>query len=82
MRKVNTTHFNLLNSQIQEGVLVPHTDQTLRAFAAHAGAQAAIELHYYQLVQHRRHVIRQASGLYLFIGLNLKENIKLEMSTE
>lgn len=64
-------YLNLLHGQVQEGVLVPHPDEALGAFAAHACAQATIELHNHQLVQDRSNVIRQASGLDLLIGLDL-----------
>lgn len=64
-------YLDLLHCQVQEGVLVPHPNEALGAFAAHACAQATIELHHHQLVQDRSNVIRQASGLDLLIGLDL-----------
>lgn len=66
-----TNYLNLLNRQIQEGVLIPHPNKTFGAFTTHACAQAAIEFHHYQLVQDRSNVIGQSSGLYLLIGLDL-----------
>lgn len=35
-------YLNLLNCQIQEGVLIPHPNKTFWAFTTHARAQAAI----------------------------------------
>lgn len=69
-------YLDLLHCQIQESVLIPHPDEALGAFAAHACAQATIELHHHQLVQDRSNVIRQASGLDLLIGLDLGKQIK------
>lgn len=64
-------YLDLLHCQVQEGVLIPHPNEALGAFAAHARAQAPIELHHHQLVQDRSNVIRQPSGLDLLIGLDL-----------
>lgn len=65
------SYLNLLHSQIQEGVLVPHPDEAFGAFTTHACAQAAIEFHNHQLVQDRSNVIGQPSSLYLLVGLDL-----------
>jgi len=65
------SYLNLLHCQIQEGILVPHSNKTFGAFTTHACAQAAIEFHDHQLVQDRSNVIGQSSGLYLLIGLDL-----------
>merc|ERR1719225_1043143 len=43
---------DLLDGEVEEGQVVPHRDDGLGATAAHAGAQAAIELDDHQLVQH------------------------------
>lgn len=75
-------YLDLLHCQVQEGVLVPHPDQALGAFAAHAGAQATIELHHHQLVQDRSNVIRQASGLDLLIGLDLGKQMNKKKRTK
>lgn len=75
-------YLNLLHGQVQEGVLVPHPNEALGAFAAHACAQATIELHNHQLVQDRSNVIRQASGLDLLIGLDLGKQTNKKKRTQ
>ena len=43
---------DLLDGEVQEGEVVPHWDDGLWSAAAHAGAQAAIQLDHDQLLQH------------------------------
>lgn len=63
----------LLHSEVQEGVLIAHTDQALGTLASHAGPQASVQLHHHQFVQALSHTVRQASSSNLIIGVDLEE---------
>ena len=43
------THLNLTNTQVQEGLVITDIDTALRPHAAHAGTQAAVQLHHSKL---------------------------------
>lgn len=66
----------LMDGEVQEGVLIADTDDTLGALAAHAGAQASVELDHHQLVEAGRHAVRQPLGLDLVIGVDLQQGGK------
>ena len=72
----------LLNSEVQEGVLIADADQALGALAAHAGPQAPVKLHHHQLVQTVRHTVRQAPGRHPLIGLDLWRHMSIGQVTE
>ena len=38
------THLDLMNREVEKGVLVPHRDEALRSHTAHGRAQASVEL--------------------------------------
>lgn len=50
-------HLYLFDSEVKEGVLIPNSYQTFRAFTAHAGSQTSIQLDDDQLVEDRCDVI-------------------------
>ena len=52
---------DLLHGDVQEGELVPDFDDGLGSLAAHRCAEAAVQLHYHQLLQERLYIglIRQ-----------------------
>lgn len=64
-------NLNLLHRQIQEGVFVADADQALGALAAHAGSQASVQFHHHQFVQAVGHIVGQAAGDNLVVGLDL-----------
>lgn len=66
-------YLNLLHCQVQEGVLIAHADQALGALAAHAGAQASVQLHHHQLVEALGDVVGEASGGDFIVRLNLEK---------
>lgn len=66
-------YLNLLHRQVQESVLIAHADQALGALAAHAGAQASVQLHHHQLVEALGNVVGEASGGDPIVGLDLEE---------
>ena len=47
---LNKPHLYLLHGEVQEGVVVADADQALGPLAAHAGAQAPVQLQHHQLV--------------------------------
>ena len=44
---------HLLDSQVEECQVVSDGDDRLGSFAAHRGAETAVELDHHQLIQHR-----------------------------
>lgn len=64
-------YLDLLDGQVQEGVLVAYADQTLGALTAHAGSQTAVQFDYSELVEAGGDVVRKTLHLDLFIGLDL-----------
>lgn len=64
-------NLDLLHRQIQEGVLIADADQAFGAFTAHACSQAAVQFYHHQLVQTVGHIVRQAAGGDLVVGLDL-----------
>lgn len=70
------TNLDLLDGQIQEGILVTDTNQALGPFAAHAGSQTSIQLHNHQLIQTVRYVVWYTLHLNLIVWLDLKQRQK------
>lgn len=64
-------YLDLLDGQVQEGVLVADADQTLGALAAHTGSQTAVQLDHSELVEAGADVVRKTLRLDLFVGLDL-----------
>lgn len=64
-------YLDLLHRQIQEGVLVADADQTLGAFAAHAGPQTSIQFDHGELVEALADVVGEPLGLDPVIRLDL-----------
>lgn len=56
--RLELAYLYLPHGQVQEGVLIAHADQTLRAFTAHAGSQTSVQLHHGQFVQTRSYTLR------------------------
>lgn len=74
--KCGWRYLNLLHRQVQESVLIAHADQALGALAAHAGAQASVQLHHHQLVEALGHIVGKATGGDFIIRLNLEKREK------
>lgn len=56
---VTGLYLNLLHGQVEEGELGAHGDDRLWPVAAHGGAQATVELHHHQLVEHGVQLLRR-----------------------
>lgn len=67
-------YLDLLDGQVEEGVLVADTDETLGALAAHAGTQTAIQFDHSELVEAGADVVRKTFGFDLLIGLDLSRD--------
>ncbi len=67
-------YLDLLDGQVQEGVLVADADQTLGALAAHAGSQTAVQFDHGELVEAGSDVVRKTLRFDLFVRLNLSRD--------
>lgn len=74
----HVTNLDLLDGQIQKGILVTDTNQALGPFAAHAGSQTSIQLHNHQLIQTVRYVVWYTLHLNLIVWLDLKQRQERE----